>query len=48
MSLCREYQDAIALLVALVEVESAILRFSIDEHNHQDAKRQRQKSEDGA
>ena len=34
-------------LTAFVEVESAIPRLSIGEHNHQDANRQRKESEDG-
>jgi len=35
-------------LTAFVELESAIPRLSIGEHNHQDANRQRKESEDGA
>jgi len=35
-------------LTAFVEVESAIPRLSIGEHNHQDANRQRKESEDSA
>ena len=35
-------------LTAFVELESAIPRLSIGEHNHQDANRQRKKREDGA
>ena len=35
-------------LTAFVELESAIPRLSIGEHNHQDANRQRKESEDDA
>jgi len=35
-------------LTAFVEVESAVPRLSIGEHNHQDANRQRKESEDSA
>jgi hypothetical protein len=35
-------------LTAFVELESAIPRLSIGEHNHQDTNRQRKESEDGA
>jgi hypothetical protein len=35
-------------LTAFVELESAIPRLSIGEHNHQDANRQRKESEDRA
>jgi hypothetical protein len=35
-------------LTAFLELESAILRLSIGEHNHKDANRQRKESEDGA